>query len=267
MTASYASGQTNASSAVNGGDRRADDKASVYPGHRVLAMFPVYNEQDKLPDLLRKCESGLVDEFVAVNDGSTDRSPEILRERGITVLDQAHLGLGACIKRAVRFGRQNGFTVMVVMAGNNKDDPREIPRLITPIIQGGMDYVQGSRFLPGGAAPNTPLFRWFTIRTLSGIFSVYMGRRCTDLTNGFRAYRLDLFDDRRINIDQSWLDNYEYEYYVHWKAYSLRYRVTEAPVTKAYPADRNVKYTKIKPFTGWWRMLRPFFLLGFGLKN
>jgi len=52
---------------------------------------------------------------------------------------------------------------------------------------------------------------------------------------GFRVYRVSLFEDPRINIWQDWLDKYEYEYYVHWKVYTLGYKVKEVPVTKAYP--------------------------------
>jgi len=119
----------------------------------------------------------------------------------------------------------------------------------------------------GTASPNLPLFRHWAIRLLSLLFRLYTRRSCTDLTNGFRAYRLSLFDDPRINIWQDWLDTYEYEYYVHWKAYTLGYRVIEVPVTKAYPAEKGVSYTKIRPVTDWWKMLRPFVLLATGIKR
>ncbi len=240
---------------------------SIYPGHRVLAMFPFYNEEGKLAAMAPRLRSGLVDKFIGVNDGSTDRGPQILRSHGIEVVDIPHTGAGACIKRAVRYAQENGYDILVVMAGNNKDDPEEIPRLLAPIVQEGYDYVQGSRFLPGGSYPNLPAFRLFAIKLLSVLFSVYARRRCTELTNGFRAYRLGLFDDSRINIWQEWLDKYEYEYYVHWKVYTYAYKVKEVPVTKTYPADKSVKYSKISPITGWWQMLRPFVFLTLRLKH
>lgn len=246
---------------------RAEGEQAPYPGHNVLAFAPVYNEERRVAALAARWSDGLADRFVVVNDGSTDRSADVLREHGIEVIDQPHRGLGAAVKRAIRFGRDHGYTIMVTMAGNNKDDPAEIPALVRPIIDDGADYVQGSRFLPGGSAPNTPLFRLVAIKLLSLLFSIYCRKRCTDLTNGFRAYRLSLFDDPRINIDQDWLDNYECEYYIHWKAYTLGYRVAEVPVSKTYPAEKGVEYSKIKPITGWWRMLRPFVLLGLRIKK
>ncbi|MCH8345072.1 MAG: glycosyltransferase family 2 protein [Planctomycetes bacterium] len=255
------------------GERCRDDpdtlprRKPLYPGQSVLALSAIYNEESKVAALAERFVDGLVDEIVIVNDGSTDRSADILREHGITVIDQPHLGLGAAIKRGIRYARDHGFTIAVLLAGNGKDDPREIPKLLAPILNDGADYVQGSRFLPGGSAPNTPVFRLIAIKFLSLLFSLYCRKRCTDLTNGFRAYRLSLFDDPRINIWQDWLDNYECEYYLHFKVHTLGYKVTEVPVSKTYPMQKGVKYSKIKPITGWWHMLRPFILLGLHIKK
>ena len=242
--------------------------AALHPGHRILATFPFHNEREKLALLVPRIQPGLVDKWLPVDDGSTDDGPELLRQRGIEMLRQPERhGIGAALKRVVRVARDNGYDILVVMAGNNKDDPAEIPRLLKPILENGADYVQGSRFLAGGSSPHLPLFRRVAIQMLSLLFRLYSGRVCTDLTNGFRAYRLAMLADPRIDIEQDWLDDYEYEYYVHWKAYTLGYKVTEVPVTKSYPGGRGVEYSKIKPITGWWRMLRPFVLLALRLKR
>jgi len=231
-------------------------------------MFPFYNEGPKIVRMAERLRDGIVDKFIGVNDGSTDEGPDILRRRGIEVIDQPHKGAGACIKRAVKYAQDNGYDILVVMAGNNKDDPTEIPRLLAPIVCDGVDYVQGSRFLPGGSSPNLPVFRLIAIKLLSFLFAFYSRQRCTDLTNGFRAYRVSVFNDPRINIWQDWLDKYEYEYYVHWKVYTFKYKLKEVAVTKAYPPRRKgVEYTKIQPITGWWQMLRPFVLLTLRIKK
>jgi dolichol-phosphate mannosyltransferase len=243
------------------------DVPSIYPGHRILAMFPFYNEELKIVQMALRLRHGLVDKIVGVNDGSTDDGPRILRAHGIDVLDIEHTGAGACIRQAVDYGRAKGFDILVVMAGNNKDNPEEIPRLLAPIIEGHADYVQGSRFMKGGSSSNLPLFRLVAIKFLSLVFSAYCRQWCTDLTNGFRAYRLSLFDDPRINIWQDWLNKYEYEYYVHLKIYDYGYKTAEVAVTKTYPGVKGVPYTKVRPFSGWWQMLRPFVLLTLHLKK
>jgi dolichol-phosphate mannosyltransferase len=242
--------------------------ATVFPGHKVLATFPFHDERGKLEKLVPRLVPGLVDTWLPIDDGSRDGGADLLRARGIEPITQPERrGIGAGLKAVVRHGRANGYDILVVMAGNNKDDPAEIPRLLAPIVERGVDYVQGSRFLPGGSSPHLPPFRRVAIRLLSLVFRLYSGRGCTDLTNGFRAYRLSLFDDPRIDIEQDWLDDYEYEYYVHWKAYTLGYKVAEVPVTKTYPGVKGEEYSKIKPIAGWWRMLRPFVFLALRIKK
>ncbi|MBZ5662420.1 MAG: glycosyltransferase family 2 protein, partial [Acidobacteriia bacterium] len=184
---------------------------SVYPGHRVLAMFPFFNEEGKLSRLAARMSPRHADEFLGVNDGSSDNGPAELSARSINFISQARQGVGSCIKAAIQYAREHGFDILVVMAGNGKDDPAQIPDLLRPILEGRADYVQGSRYLPGGSSPNLPLFRDLAIRALSIFFRLYTGEKCTDLTNGFRAYRLAVLDDPRIDINQSWLDGYEFE--------------------------------------------------------
>jgi len=78
--------------------------------------------------------------------------------------------------------------------------------------------------------------------------------------------RLSVFDDPRINIDQNWLDAYELEPYILYKAIVLGYRFKEVPVTKIYP-PRELGYTKMKPISGWWSILRPLVLLGLRIRR
>ena len=88
----------------------------------------------------------------------------------------------------------------------------------------------------------------------------------TDTTNGFRAINVALFQDQRINIDQAWLNTYELEPYLLYKAVTLGLRVQEAPVTKIYP-PKKLGYTKMQPVVGWWSILKPLFYLRFGIKK
>jgi dolichol-phosphate mannosyltransferase len=249
-------------STVTGANPRPDQRKM-----RVLAMFPFYNEATKLQRMAGRLRSGLVDEFLAVDNASTDGGAQFLASRGIKVISQPRRGVGNCIRTAIEYGRANDFDVLVVMAGNDKDDPEEIPLLLNPIQEGLADYVQGSRFMAGGSSPNLPLFRFLAIKLLSVLFKFYSRTPCTDLTNGFRAYRLSLFDDPRFNLDQRWIDTYEFEYYVHWNVFQSRYKMVEVPVTKTYPDASGVAYTKIRPFVGWWKMLRPFLFLALGIKK
>ncbi|MFH0954171.1 MAG: glycosyltransferase family 2 protein [Verrucomicrobiota bacterium] len=235
---------------------------------KVLASPIVFNEEAKIARVLDRFVPGLVDEVVALDDGSTDGSRHACEERGYRVVShERRRGVGAGIRTMIRYAREYGFDVLVILAGNDKDRPPEIPRLLKPIVEQGFDFVQGSRYLEGGDYGNMPLYRQLSTRYIHPwLFSLAARRRVTDSTNGFRAFRLWLFDDPRINIDQDWLDRYELEPYILFKAIRLGYRFTEVPVTKVYPPHHE-GYTKMRPITGWWSILRPVFLLGLGLKR
>lgn len=237
-------------------------------GYRVLCATAVLNQEREIGPVIDQIDPGDVTEVVVVDDGSMDGTPEVLTRRGVKVLrNHAQQGVGAALRQLTSYAREQGFDILVTIAGNGKDAPREIPRLLRPIVEEGFDFVQGSRFMEGGRYGNMPSYRWIATRFIHPwFFYLITKRRLTDTTNGFRAFRLSILEDRRIDLGQSWLDHYEMEPYLLYKAVTLGYRVAEVPVTKIYPV-RGSGYTRMKPVTGWWSVLRPFILLGLGLKR
>lgn len=238
----------------------------MYKGLRVVLIAPVLNEEKKIGEVVRRAPRDVVDEVLVVDDGSTDRSPDVARELGATVLPMGRVaGVGAALLAGFRWAKDHGFDVIVVIAGNNKDAPEEIPRLLDPIVEGA-DFVQGSRYLAGGQTGGMPLYRQFATRLHPMLFSLSVGKRVSESTNGFRAFRTALLDDPRIRLDQEWLRAYELEPYLYWKVIRLGYKTAEVPVTKIYP-PKAIGYTKMPPITGWWSMMRPIVLLGLRLRS
>jgi dolichol-phosphate mannosyltransferase len=171
------------------------------------------------------------------------------------------------MKRVFEYSLANGYDVLVIHAGNDKDDPLEIPSLLEPIRSGAADFVQGSRYLGGGGFGNMPRYRVLGTRLIHPlIFSIAARKRVTESTNGFRAFRTTILRDPRIDWRQAWLDRYELEPYLLLKAIRLGYRHVEVPVTKIYPAHA-LGYTKMRPFVDWWSIIRPVVYLGLGWKQ
>ena len=153
------------------------------------------------------------------------------------------------------------------MAGNGKDDPAEIERLTAPILRGEADYVQGSRFLPGGSSEGLPAHRLLAMMLFTWAFSLFLMRRYTDCTNGFRAYRTSILRDERVDWEQDWLGHsYEIEFYMHYKVAALRYRTKEVPVSKIYRHRPGTSYSKVR-VRDWITNLKPLFYLRLGLKK
>jgi dolichol-phosphate mannosyltransferase len=212
-------------------------------------------------------DRSVVDEVVVVDDGSDDSSPETARALGATIIPLGKtLGVGYAIRKGIEYSLTNHFDIIVVIAGNNKDSPEEIVNLLSPITKEGYDLVQGSRFKRGGQYGEMPFYRILATKAHPLLFSLVAGKWVTDSTNGFRAFSVSLFQDKRINLWQDWLDQYELEPYLYYKVIRLGYRTKEVPVTKIYP-PKELGYTKMQPIIGWWSILRPLFLLGLGLRK
>ncbi len=232
----------------------------------VAVVLPLYDEGAVIADLVRRMPREVVREVFVVDDGSSDDGPRLAREAGARVISHgARRGVGAAIRTGLLAARERGHWAVVVMAGNGKDDPAEIPRVLAP-LHDGYDYVQGSRFLRGGSFRNLPPSRHLMIKAYTLAFRVLTGFPASDVTNGFRAYRLALLDDPRIRLEQEWLDKYELEYYLHYKVLTLGYRVREVPVSKNYlPGKRD--YSKMRPLVDWWRGIRPVVFLALRIRR
>ncbi len=227
----------------------------------ILVSLFSFNEGEKLKNLVTKFPVEPNYDILFVDDGSTDGSYEFLKENGFNIIrHENNIGIGYGIREAIQYGRKNGYKIIVIMAANDKMQPDEIDRLVQPIVNENYDYVQGSRYLKGGNSPNLPLFRQIMITLFTKIVNLFSDYKGTDVTCGFRAYKLSLFNDSRLNIDQTWLDKYEMEFYIHYHVLAGNYKITEAPVSMIYPKEKR-NYSKIRPFIGWWSMIRPWLYL------
>lgn len=249
--------------------KSSDQPVSGVPARMsvLLAVF-AYNEGQKIQRTLNRHPAKREYDLLVMDDGSTDGSLENWDLNGAARLrNERNRGAGASMKIVFQYALDHAYDIVALQAGNDKDDPRELPRLLNPIFKGEADFVQGSRFMPGGSYGNTPSYRVIATRFVHPLFfSLAVGKRVTESTNGFRAIRTTILRDPRINWHQDWLDKYELEPFLLYKTIKLGYRHLEVPVSKTYPPHEQ-GYTKMKPVTGWWSILRPIFYLWFGIKK
>jgi dolichol-phosphate mannosyltransferase len=235
---------------------------------KYLLGITTYNENQKIKRVIGKFNNYEVYDVLIVDDGSRDGSLEGITNKFpvLMIVNAQNRGAGYATRQVVDYAKGHGYDKVIFVSGNDKDSPDDVVKL-TSVIEEGYDFVQGSRYLAGGVSGGMPFYRKIATRLIHPLlFSFFTGKKITDSTNGFRAMRLSILNDTRINLNQAWLDRYELEPYLFFKAVKLGFKVKEVPVTKIYP-PKEEGYTKMKPVFGWWSILRPVLYLGLGIKK
>lgn len=220
-------------------------------GKDYALLIPIINEGERIASELRRaCEhdvAGCAD-IVICDGGSTDGCTEEERLRGLqvnTLLTMRDAGRqGAQLRMGFWWALQRGYKGIVTIDGNDKDSIEDVPRFIEKLNE-GYALVQGSRFVKGGRAVNTPLMRYVAVRLIHApIISLTAGQRFTDTTSAFRAYSAEYLTDSRVSPLRDIFVSYELLAYLSVRATQLGYRACEIPVTRAYPKSKKAP-TKI----------------------
>lgn len=209
--------------------------------HPWCVVIPVINEGERIKSLLSRMEAFKIDgiaDIIIVDGGSTDGSLglETLQQKGVRgILVKTGPGkLSAQLRCAYAFALDQGYEGIVTIDGNDKDDPEAIPRFIEALKQGA-DFVQASRFIPGGVAENTPKSRDFAIRLIHApMLSLFSGFGWTDTTQGFRAYSRKMLIDPKIAPFRDEFRTYELLAYLSYRAPKLGYRCLELQIGRAH---------------------------------
>ncbi|MDB4967150.1 MAG: glycosyl transferase family 2 [Myxococcales bacterium] len=119
---------------------------------RVAVVVPAFNEELNVARTVRDVPA-FVDHVLVIDDASHDRTfleASRMRRRGLEVLQHPkNRGVGAAIATGYRRALELGVDAVAVMAGDGQMDPRDLPSLLQPIVDGAADYVKGNRFARG----------------------------------------------------------------------------------------------------------------------
>lgn len=217
---------------------------------RWCVVIPVIDEGARLTTLLARMSGlDLPADVIIADGGSRDGSLDALGPVVRGVLVKTGPGrLGAQLRVAYAFALDQGYDGVVTIDGNGKDDPEGAPRVLGALAD-GYDLVQASRFLPGGAAENTPLHRTIAIRSVHApLLRLSSGFRWTDTTQGFRGYSRRLLEHPGLDLFRDVFEGYELLPYVSRRAPRLGLRCTEVPSRRSYPP--GAVPTKIRGMRG-----------------
>ena len=204
-------------------------------------IIPVYNEVKTIQEIIRRVEAtGLVDQIVAVDDGSTDGSRDILKEldgQGIVkvIYHDHNQGKG----KAVRTGIENAQGDLILIQDADLEyDPREYPILLKPIQEGIADVVYGSRFLGAG---RRPVLFWNMVanKILTLVTNILYNNILTDMETCYKLFRRQVVQNMPLHAR-----GFEFEPEFTAKILKSKVRVYEVPITfnpRDYAEGKKIK--------------------------
>ena len=238
----------------------------VYPITEKKSQYclciPILNEGQRILNQLKRIQTAGIDKQIDViicdgnsSDGSTDIEKLTALNVNTLLVKTGPGKLSAQLRMGYYWALQQGYEGIVTIDGNGKDSVESIPAFIDKLDE-GYDMVQGSRYIPGGSAINTPWIRHMAVRLLHApIISLASGFQYTDTTNGFRAYSRDYLLNPEVQPFRDIFITYELLAYLSVRAPQLGLRTIEIPVTRAYPKNEKTP-TKISFFRGNFDLLK-----------
>lgn len=221
-----------------------------------VLLIPIINEGNRIKDELKRAYENNVSNLVDIvicdgdsKDGSTNE--DLLKELNVnTLLVKKDVGKqGAQLRMGIDFAFNRNYEGVLTIDGNNKDSIEDVYKFIDKLKE-GYDFVQGSRFIKGGKAINTPLSRYIAVKLIHApIISITAKKHFTDTTNAYRAYSKKYLQNEKVMPLRDIFYGYELLAYLSTRATQLGMRACEVPVTRAYPKGEKTP-TKISKFSG-----------------
>lgn len=224
--------------------------------HRYCLCIPIINEGERIRKELERAKKSKIDSYVDIiicdadsTDGCTE--DELLKSLNVnTLLIKKDKGKqGAQLRMGFYWALKRGYDGIITIDGNNKDSIEDVPKFIEKLEE-GYDFVQGSRFIKGGKAINTPLIRYLSVRLIHApIISLTAKKWYTDTTNAYRAYSKKYLTHEEVKPFRDIFMTYELLAYLSVKADRLKLKTCEIPVKREYPKNGKTP-TKITFFNG-----------------
>ncbi|HAX82018.1 MAG TPA: glycosyl transferase [Actinobacteria bacterium] len=227
--------------------------------YRLLSIIvPVYNERSTVAESIRRVREvplPLDREIIVVDDGSTDGSHDIVKRLGDSTVrvfrQDKNMGKGAAIRRGVAECRGD---IVVVHDADLEYDPRDFPRMLTPILEGKAKVVYGSRFT--GEHRNMMFWHWMGNRFLSLVTNVLYNTTLSDMETCYKMVDGELLRSLRLTANR-----FDIEPQVTAKILRTGTRIWEVPISYAgREIDEGKKISWRDGFPALWTLVRIRFL-------
>lgn len=227
---------------------------------KVAVLLPAYNEEVSIASMIL-LSLQYADEVIVIDDGSSDRTSEVSKLAGATVLSHnTNKGKGAALKTGFKYAQD--YDIIVTIDADGQHNPSEIPDVIKPIMEDRADIVNGSRYI-AGKDTTTPTYRRVGQTVLDNATYLASGVKLTDTQSGFRAFSSKSieyfnFDPNGFGIESDMLI----------EASVNKLRIVEVEITVRYDVNTTTDNPIVQGFSVLMRILelmrfnRPLYFYG-----
>ena len=170
----------------------------------VTVVIASYLEADNIGDVLKAVPAevhGMGVSALVVVDGGDDGTEDLVADHGaLCAVLPVNMGQGVALRLAYELAVAHGARYVVTLDADGQNDPAELADVLAPIVEGRADFVIGSRRL--GVDETTDAVRRVGVVFFASVINLLTGQRLTDTSNGFRAMRVDVLSDVRLEQDQ-----------------------------------------------------------------
>ncbi len=198
-----------------------------------LVVIPTYNESANIKQLIQEVlKQGESINILIVDDNSPDGTGELIKQhpqlnRRIFLLAQnSKQGLGKAYQNGYRYAIEQGYQYVIGMDADFSHDPADIKRFLKAIES--VDYVIGSRWIPGGGLLNWPWHRTFLSRIANFYIYLLHGTGVHDSTSGFQCFRREVLESIRLERTRS--QGYSFQLEIKYRAYLAGFQLLELPI-------------------------------------
>ncbi len=230
-------------------EKRDSNTSKINEKLNLVVMIPAYNEQDTIAKVIKEIPSPIPNissiQILVIDDGSTDKTVEIAKQAGALIIqNKTNKGLGFTFKRGINEALKLQADIIVNIDADNQFNPKEIPRLIKPIMENKADMVTGSRFLKSSKTIGMPQIKKSGNRLFTNLISKITGKRFTDTQCGFRAYSREAA--LRLNLYGSF--TYTQEVFIDLAEKGMK--IMEVPVeTKYYKKRKSIISNNLRRYS------------------
>jgi len=202
--------------------------------HKIIAVLPAYNAEKTLAATVADFPAGSVDEILLVDDGSRDRTVEIARGMGLTVIvHQKNTGYGGNQKTCYKYALDNGYDIIVMIHPDYQYDSRVIPHAVSFIELGICDVVLGNRIRTRAEAVacGMPWWKYLSNRALTLFENLFLGQNLGEFHSGFRVYRRSVLETIPFETNS---DDFVFDTQFLVQAVHFGFRLGDVPVPVRY---------------------------------